>query len=1022
MRFTDLFIRRPVLASVVSLLILLLGLRAWQDLELRQFPEVENTQITINTAYPGASADLMQGFVTTPIQQAVASAEGIDYITSESRQNVSSITVNLQLDFDRNDAFTQIQAKVASVRNELPASAESPVIQMGEQRGAALMYISFYSDAMTPQQVTDYLVRVVQPKIQTLDGVAEAAILGSRTFAMRAWLDPVKMASMDVTPADVAAALQANNFLAAVGQTRGSNVAINIQAETDLRDVEEFRNLVIRRDGDTLVRLGDVARLELGSENYDSSTLFTGEEAVYLAVSPIPDANPLNVAENVHAGMENVKANLPPGLDANVVYDATEFIESSIDEVVRTIAEAAVIVVVVLFLFLGSLRATLIPMVTIPLSLVGAMFFMLTLGYSINVLTLLAMVLAIGLVVDDAIVVVENIHRHIEEGMAPMKASLEGAREIAGPVIAMSLTLAAVYAPIGFLGGLTGNLFTEFAFTLASSVIISGVVALTLSPMLCSKLLSPSGNESRLEHWLEERFDSLRSWYQRRLHGSLDTRPVVLMVGAVVLGSCYFLYASAQQELEPTEDQGFIFVSATGPQNATHEYMKKYAEQIDSIFKSFDEMEAYFMINGMGTVNNLISGLILEPWDQRERSQQEIQPQLQDKLRNVAGLNASAVSFPSLPGSQGLPVGFVVSTTNSYEELFEISEELLREAQESGLFLFTDSSLSFDKPQIDVSIDRDKAAELGLSMRDIGVSLGTLLGGGYVNRFNLQGRAYKVIPQVEDRFRRTQEQLSDYYVRTAGGRMIPLSTVVSLQRTTQPNRLSQFQQLNSATIQGLPRPGVTLGDALSFLEDKAREILPEGYFINYSGQSRQYVQEGGALMVTFAFALIVIFLVLAAQFESFRDPLIILVSVPMSISGALIPLALGVATVNIYTQIGLVTLIGLISKHGILMVEFANKLQEEKGYTRRQAIEEAAAIRLRPILMTTAAIVLAVVPLILAGGAGAEARQAIGIVVAAGMTFGTAFTLFVVPAIYTLLARRHRDETIEATEPGPARA
>lgn len=1020
MRFTDIFIKRPVLATVVSLLIFLLGLRAWQELELRQFPEVENTQITITTVYPGASADLMQGFVATPIQQAVTSVEGVDYITSESRQGVSTITVNLKLNFDRNTAFTQVQAKVAEVRNELPPSAESPVIQTSERRGAALMYIGFYSDGqMTDQQITDYLVRVVQPKLQTLEGVADAGILGARTFAMRVWLDPVRMASLGVTAVDVANALRDNNFLAAVGETRGENVAINIQAATDLHDPEGFGAIVIRRDGNKLVRVRDVADVELGAENYDSSVLFSGQRAVYIAINPVPDANPLDTARRVHSEMESIATNLPPGLKGEVVYDATEYIESSIEEVVRTVAEAAIIVVLVMFLFLGSVRATVIPMVTIPLSLVGVMFVMLALGYSINVLTLLAMVLAIGMVVDDAIVVVENVHRHIEEGMKPLQAALAGAREIAGPVIAMSLTLAAVYAPIGFLGGLTGNLFKEFAFTLAASVIISGVVALTLSPMMCSRLLSPAGNETRLEKWLEHQFESLKGWYQRRLHGALDTRPVVLVVGAIVLASCYSMYQQSQQELAPVEDQGFVFVSATGPQNATHEYMTKYARQIDEVFKSFEEMEAYFMINGMGTVNNLIAGMILEPWDRRERSQQEIQPIVDQKLRNIAGLETVALSFPSLPGSQGLPIQFVIGTTQSYEELYEVSQDLLQTARESGKFLFVDTSLTFDKPQIDVQINRDKAAELGIDMADIGASLSTLLGGGYINRFNLQGRAYKVIPQVEDRFRRDGSQLADYYVRAADGSMVPLSTVVTLNTSVQPNRLSQFQQLNSVNIQGLPFFGVSLGEALTYLQQQAEEKLPDGYFVNYAGESRQFMQEGSAMMLTFGFAMIVIFLVLAAQFESFRDPLIILVAVPMSVFGALIPLTMGFATVNIYTQIGLVTLIGLISKHGILMVEFANRLQEEKGYTRRQAIEEAAAIRLRPILMTTAAIVLAVVPLMMASGAGAEARQAIGKVVATGMTIGTVFTLFVVPAIYTALARKHRPD--EALEPEPSR-
>ena len=1019
MRFTDLFIRRPVLASVVSLLILLLGLRSWQELELREFPEIEQTQIIITTFYPGANADLIQGFITAPIQRAVASVEGIDYLTSESRQSYSTITVNLELNYDRYQAFTEIQAKVAEVRNELPPSAEAPVIQMGQTMGAALMYIGFYSEgAITDEQITDYLVRVVQPQLQTLEGVASADVLGARTFAMRIWLDPVRMAAHDVTAVDVANALEANNFLAAVGETKGENVSVNITAATDLHDPGGFADIVLREDDGTLIRIRDVADVELGSESYDTSVLFTGQRAVYIGISPVPGANPLDAAERVHAQMQHVAANLPPGLEGQVVYDGTEYIESSVHEVIKTVLEAALIVVAVIFLFLGALRAVVIPVVTIPLSLIGAMFVMLMLGYSINVLTLLAMVLAIGIVVDDAIVVVENIHRHIEEGVTPFDAALQGAREIAGPVIAMSITLAAVYAPIGFLGGLTGNLFQEFAFTLAASVIISGIIALTLSPMMCSRLLRPIEEEGRLAKRLDHAFERLKGWYQRRLHGALETRPVVLVVAASVLVSCFFLYTLSQKELAPTEDQGFVFISATGPQNATHAFMERYAREIDAALKSFPEMEQYFMINGMGTVNNLIAGMILEPWADRERSQTEIQPLVQEKLANIAGLEAVAINFPSLPGSSGLPVEFVVNTTQPYAELYEYTQQLLQAAQQSGLFIFVDTNLTFDQPQLEVDIDRNKAADLGIDMADIGRSLTTLLGGGFVNRFNLQGRAYEVIPQVADRFRREGSQLNEYYIRAADGQMVPLSTVVRLSHDVQPNRLTQFQQLNSANIQGVMVPGVSLGDALALLQAKAQEILPQGYSVNYAGESRQYVEEGGALLFTFAFALIVIYLVLAAQFESFRDPLIILVAVPMSICGALIPLTLGLATVNIFTQIGLVTLIGLISKHGILMVEFANKLQLEQGLDRRAAIEAAAAIRLRPILMTTAAIVLGVTPLILATGAGAESRFSIGLVVATGMAIGTAFTLFVVPAIYTLVARRHWQERRAGTR-GP---
>ncbi|HET9679773.1 MAG TPA: efflux RND transporter permease subunit [Gammaproteobacteria bacterium] len=1012
MKFTDLFIRRPVLATVVSLLILLLGIRAWQELEIQQFPEIENTQISISTFYPGASAELIQGFITSPIQQAVSAVEGIEYITSTSRQSTSTVTVHLKLNYDRNAALTEIMAKVNEVRGQLPPAAESPIIQSSDTRGAAIMYISFYSDVMNEQQVTDYLVRVVQPKLQVIEGVSQAQILGARTFAMRIWLDPIKLAAHEVTPADVARALQTNNYLASVGETKGQYVSININAATDLNSPEGFGNIVIREDDNTLVRIEDVANVELGAETYNSSTRFSGQKAVFIAIQPTPDANPLETVDRVREVMPTVIENLPPGLHSEIVYDATEYISDSIGEVLTTIVEAGLIVILVIYLFLGQVRAVTIPVITIPLSLIGVMFLMLILGYSINLLTLLAMVLAIGLVVDDAIVVVENVHRHLEEGKSPFQASLIGAREIAGPVIAMSITLAAVYAPIGFLGGLTGNLFREFAFTLASAVVISGLLALTLSPMMCSKILTNVENEGKFAHWLDKQFEKLKNAYRNYLHGSLNHRGLVVTVAIVALLNCFLFYVMSQKELAPAEDQGFVFVSATGPQTATHEYMEQYAEQLDKIFQSVPELEAYFMINGMGTVNNLIAGLKLVPWGERERSQAAVQQAVQQKLNSVAGLQAVAINFPSLPGSSGLPVQFVVTTTNSYEELFKVSQELMQAARESGMFFYLDSDLTFDNPQYAIQVNRNKAAELGISMQDIGASLSVLMSGGYINRFNLEGRAYKVIPQVKDEFRMDEDQLKNYYVRAENGDMIPLSTLITITRDIAPNALHQFQQLNSVTIMGVMQPG-KLGATLNMLQTKAAEILPDGYYVNYAGQSRQFIQEGSGLLYTFAFALIIIFLVLAAQFESFRDPLIILVAVPLSIFGALLPIFLGIATINIYTQIGLVTLIGLISKHGILMVEFANKLQENEGVQRREAIEQAASIRLRPILMTTAAIVLGVLPLVLASGAGAASRFNIGLVVMTGMSIGTLFTLFVVPAIYTMLARDHQKQQVE---------
>ncbi|MHB8425343.1 MAG: efflux RND transporter permease subunit [Gammaproteobacteria bacterium] len=1018
MKFTDIFVRRPVLATVVSLVILLLGLRSVNELQLRQYPQIETSQITIATAYPGASADLVQGFITTPIQQAVASAEGIDYITSSSQQGLSTVTVYLKLNYPVHKALTDIMAKVDQVKNILPPASQAPVIQSSDVRGTAIMYISFYSHEMSRGQVTDYLTRVVQPKLQTLDGVAQAQILGGQPFAMRIWLNPQKMAAFGVTASDVANALMANNYLAAVGNTRGRAVAINIAATTDLHSARGFGDIVIRQQGNALVRVKDVASVELGSESYDSSATFNGVPSVYMGISPTPDANPLTTVKLVRAAIEEMKPQLPTALKVTIAYDATKFISASIYEVIKTIVEAALIVIVVIFLFLGAFRAVLIPVITIPLSLIGVTFIMLLLGYSLNLLTLLAMVLAIGLVVDDAIVVVENTHRHIEEGKTPFQAALIGAREIATPVIAMTITLAAVYAPIGFIGGLTGSLFREFAFTLAGSVILSGVIALTLSPMMCSKFLQPMTGEGRLEKWLNHQFERLRTRYARLLHQSLNWRPVTVMVAAVVLFLCFGLYMISGKELAPTEDQGFVFITANGARDVTHAQMDKYAAQVNTVFNGIPERDASFLINGLGSVNNLIGGLVLKPWDQRKRSQMQITSEVQQGINRIAGLQSLALNFPSLPGAFGTPVQFVVSSTEPYPRVYGVAERLMDAARKSGMFYFVDDDLKFDSPQVSIDINRNKAQQLGLSMQDLGSSLSTMLGGGYLNFFNLNGRSYKVIPQVADRFRRDANQLNSYYVRAADGTMVPLSTVATLHSSVQPDQLNQFQQLNAATIQAVPKYNVTLGQALDFLKVQAQRIFPKGFYINYAGESRQYIQEGNTLLYTFFFAIVIIFLVLAAQFESWRDPFVILLSVPLAICGALIPIALGAATINIYTQVGLVTLIGLISKHGILMVDFANKWQTQTGCSRREAIEHAAAVRLRPILMTTAAMVLGVVPLLIATGAGAVSRFDIGLVVACGMTMGTGFTLFVVPTMYTFFAKTHHGDAAAAPASG----
>jgi multidrug efflux pump len=1005
MTFTDLFIKRPVLSIVVSALIFLFGLNAINKMQIRQYPRMDNTIITVTTSYPGADANLIAGFITTPLEAAVASAEGIDYITSTSIQGLSTITLNIKLNFDPQIAFTDIMSKVQQTLNQLPPESQQPVIIKSSDTSTPLMYISLDSKDMTPQQITDYAIRVVQPQLQTVDGVAKADLLGGATYSMRIFLDPIKMAALKVAPADVSLVLKRNNSLTAAGNSKGEYVAINLTAKTDLNTVEEFSRLIVRSDKNSIIRLRDIAKIELGSKNYDSSVTFNGKKAVFIAITPTPTANPLTVITNVRNLFPAITAEFPPSLTGTIVYDATNFIRASIKEVITTIIEAALIVIVVIYLFLGSLRSVLIPVVTIPLSLVGVCTFMLFLGYSINLLTLLAFVLAIGLVVDDAIVVVENVHRHIEEGLTPFNAAIVGAREITIPVISMTITLAAVYAPIGFMGGLTGALFKEFAFTLASAVIISGIIALTLTPMMCSKILSAENNNNKFAHFLDNLFLKLKDRYKRALHSLLDTRAIMLVFAAAVLVMLPFLYTHTPTETAPEEDQGFFFVVGTAPQYATLNYIEAFTKPFDKIYTSFPEEQHYFTINSAKPV----SGMVLKPWDQRTRTQFAMKEPLQKKLNQVAGLSTFAIIPPPLPGGgSGPPIQFVIKTTNDFPTLLELSTQIINKARKSGLFIYLDNSLKFNQPEVSFEINRSKASDLGLDMLALSSSLTSALSGNYVNYFNLQGRSYQVIPQLDRRFRLTIAQLEQIYVRTIQDKMIPLATVVNAIAKVQPNSIAHFQQLNSATIQGVMMPGMLLGTGLNYLQEQAKEILPKGYTYDYAGQSRQFIQEGSALIFAFVFAIIIIFLVLSAQYESFRDPLIVLISVPMSICGALIPLNLGLASINIYTQVGLITLIGLISKHGILIVDFANHLQREKNMDIRSAIEESASIRLRPILMTTAAMVFGVVPLLIASGAGAVSRFDIGLVIASGLLIGTCFTLFVVPTMYSYIAVDHR--------------
>ncbi|MEW6768634.1 MAG: MexW/MexI family multidrug efflux RND transporter permease subunit [Pseudomonadota bacterium] len=1008
MAFTDLFIKRPVLSLVVSLLILLIGFKAATSLGVRQYPKLSNTVITITTSYPGASPALMQGFITQPIEQAVASAEGVDYITSSSVQGTSTIQVYVRLNFEPDFALTEVSAKVNSVKYLIPKESNDPVITKSTGQTTAVMYLGFSSEELGGPQISDYLTRVVQPVLSTVDGVASADILGAQTLATRIWLDPARMAGRNVSPDDVAAAIRANNFQAAAGQSKGFFIVSNVTTNADLTNIDQFKRMTVKAKDGGFVRLEDIAIVELGAQSTDSSVSLNGQHAIFIGVQATPQGNPLNIVTGVRALFPEIERNLPPSLKMTVAYDSTKFIRSSIEEVRSTLIEAVVIVVIVIFLFLASIRSVIIPVVTIPLSLVGACILMLAMGFTLNLLTLLAMVLAIGLVVDDAIVVVENIHRHLEEGKTPVEASLIGAREIVGPVISMTITLAAVYAPIGFLGGLTGSLFREFAFTLAGSVIISGIVALTLSPMMCSVLLKGGGHQGKFAKKVDEVFSSVTRWYGRKLDRSLDYRPITGLFALTILFLVGFMYSYTSKELAPEEDQGILFSVTKAPQYANIDYTDFYGKKLDAAFSKFPETDLRFIINGTNGPNNGISGMILKPWNERKRSSLALKPLVQAELSKVEGVNAFAFNLPPLPGGPGgLPVQMVLSTTSGFQSVYEEMEKLKAAARKSGLFIVADSDLAFNQPVVGVEIDRNKANDLGITMAAVGNSLATLLGGNYVNRFNLEGRSYQVIPQVPRELRLSPESLNNYYVPTTGGKQVPLSTVVKIKTSTNPNALTHFNQLNSATFQAVPMPGVTVGKAVEFLEEQAKQ-LPAGYSHDYLADARQYVQEGNQLAVTFVFAIVIIFLVLAAQFESLRDPLVILISVPMAISGALIPLFFGLATINIYTQVGLVTLVGLISKHGILMVEFANEMQVNEGVDRRTAIEHAARVRLRPILMTTAAMVAGLLPLLTASGAGAASRFSIGLVVVAGMSVGTLFTLFVLPAVYTAIATDHR--------------
>jgi multidrug efflux pump len=1017
MKFTDIFIRRPVLALVINLLIILAGLQAIFSLSVRQYPRSDNAMVTVTTTYVGASAELVRGFITTPLERAIAAADGIDYIQSQSAQNLSTISVRLKINYDPIKALSEISAKVDQVRGDLPPEAEVPILNVESADSQfASAYLSFTSPDLEQNQITDYLMRVIQPRLSALSGVQRADILGARTFAMRIWLKPDRMAALNVTPAAVRQALAANNYLSALGQTKGELVQINLTADTDLRSADEFKQLAIREENGAVVRLGDIADVALGAEDYGAEVRFTGETAVFIGVWPLPNANSIDVIGLVRTEMEAIQSTLPSGMTGRIAYDATEYINSAIHEVLRTLGDTLLIVVIIIFLFMGSFRAVAIPVIAIPLSLIGAVFLMQVFGFTVNLLTLLAVVLSVGLVVDDAIVVVENVERHISEGQSPLDAAILGARELIGPLIAMTITLAAVYAPIGLQGGLTGSLFREFAFTLAGAVTISGIVALTLSPLMSAKLLKSGMEERGLAGRISRDFARLRRFYGRLLDGTLNARPAMYLIWIVISGLSVPMFIMSATELAPSEDQGVIFGILDASADSTLDQTSVYAAAANKVFMDTPEAQFTFQVT---FPSSGFCGLVVSPWEQRERTVDEILPEVQAGLAAIPGIRMFPVTPPALPGGGDFPVEFILASTADQEEILNFARQIQVKAMQSGMFAFPPLiDVKIDQPQAELVIDRDKVAAMGLSLASVGGDVSAMLGGNYVNRFNIDGRSYKVIPQVQRIDRLTPDQLSNIHVTGPGGVLVPLSSVATIKETTVARSLNRFQQLNAVKISGVAvRP---LDEALRFLEDEAIKILPKGYVLDYTGDSRQLRTEGNKFLTAFGLAVVLIFLVLAAQFNSFRDPFVILAgSVPLAVFGSLIFTFLKMpdpnvafwtagwtTTMNIYSQVGLVTLVGLVSKNGILIVEFANQLQK-LGRSKREAVHEAALTRLRPILMTSGATIAGHFPLTLVTGAGAAARNSIGLVLVGGMAIGTLFTLFIIPSIYMLVARDH---------------
>ena len=1024
-RFTDLFIQRPVLSMVISMLIVIAGVQAIFSLNVRQYPRSDISMVTIKTAYIGASAELIRGFIAAPLERAIAAADGIDYIESQNTQGLSTINVRLKINYDPTKALAEISSKVDQVRNDLPPEAEVPIINIESADSQfASAYLSFSSDVLAQNEITDYLTRVVQPNLSALEGVQRADILGARTFAMRVWLKPDRMAAYNISPSQVREALAANNFLAAVGQTKGSLVQVNLTTNTDLHTIDEFKRLIVKEREGAIIRLEDIADVVLGAENYDTEVRFSGQTAVFMGIWPLPNANSLDVIKRVRNAMDDIQKGLPSGMQARIAYDATAYIDASIHDVIVTLSETLLIVIIIIFLFLGSLRSVLIPVIAIPISLIGGIFLMQVFGFSVNLLTLLAIVLSVGLVVDDAIVVVENVERHLSEGQTPFDAAIYGARELVNPIIAMTITLAAVYLPIGLQGGLTGSLFREFAFTLAGAVTISGIVAITLSPMMSSKLLKSDIEEHGLAKKIADGFKKIRQRYTQWLDVTLNARPAVYVVWIVISLLTIPMFNMSAKELAPMEDQGVIFGIVEASSNATLDQTSQFAAVANEVFLDIPETDFTFQLTNP---TSGFGGMVAKPWNDRDRDIFEILTEVQQKISAVPGIRLLPITPPALPGGGQFPVEFVIASTADTAQVLSFAEQIQQKAMASGMFAFPPIiDVKVDQPKSEIVIDREKAADLGLNLRQVGADISAMMGGNFVNRFNIDGRSYKVIPQIKRTERLTAEQLQDIYVTGPDGTLVQLGSIATIKNSTVARSLNRMQQLNAVKISGVAiRP---LDEALTYLEDEAAKILPSGYVIDYTGESRQLRREGNKFLPAFSLAVILIFMVLAAQFNSFRDPFVILAgSVPLAVFGALIFTFLKMpnpnipfwthgwtTTLNIYSQVGLVTLVGLVAKNGILIVEFANKLQLQ-GHSKLEAVREAATTRLRPILMTTAATIAGHFPLVLVTGAGAAARNSIGLVLVGGMFVGTLFTLFVVPSIYMLIAKDRSKERAEQT-------